>query len=588
MLPSLWAFPLLYLGAVGTLTLGAEAQNESNGAAIKARFTGLNLRAMPLGDSITFGVGSSTGDGYRRDLQSFILNDSNTLDYIGSLKAGDFADNDNEGHSGAVISQIAAFAEPTLRQRPNVVFLLAGTNDINNGLNISTAPDRLIALVDHIFAICPDSVVLVGTIPRNGDPAKEPLVTTYNAAVQQRVLNRTATGEHIVLVGMDSIGAADMVDTLHPNDAGYIKMATAWYQGLTTAAANGWTHAPVAPDVHHQNEYCGSNPNWIGMGVIATGPGLGTNGGLSNCLASSTSSTQCTCVLPGPTSVGQSVSKPASGNCADLNDNSTSVRFADLNGDGRAEYLWLDINGATTAFLNSGGPTTVGFLPQGVIATGVGAKREQVHFADLNGDGRAEYLWVHDDGSVDGWFNAGGPDNGPNAAKINWVAQGTVATGIGRDGAGVRFADLNGDGRSEYIYMEENGAMTAWLNIAGPNNGPNAAQPGWLAQGVVATGPANGVTRDYIILADINGDGRADYLTVDKTTGAVAAWINGGGPDEELNAAKVSWIFQGTIATGVGDIGWNIQFADLTGDGRSEYIDVAYNTSGASAWLNGC
>lgn len=34
---------------------------------------------------------------------------------------------------------------------------------------------------------------------------------------------------------------------------------------------------------------------------------------------------------------------------------------------------------------------------------------------DLNGDGRAEYLFVHDDGSVDAWLNLGGPDDGPNA-----------------------------------------------------------------------------------------------------------------------------------------------------------------------------
>jgi hypothetical protein len=172
---------------------------------------------MPLGDSITFGVGSSTGDSYRRDLQQLILaNNTNTLDYIGSLKAGDFADDDNEGHSGAVISQIAAFAEPTLRQRPNLVLLLAGTNDINNGLNISAAPDRLMALVDHILDICPDAVVLVGSIPRNGDPNKEPLVVTYNNAVKQDVLTRTSAGKHIVLVDMGGIGSADMVDTLHP------------------------------------------------------------------------------------------------------------------------------------------------------------------------------------------------------------------------------------------------------------------------------------------------------------------------------------------------------------------------------------
>lgn len=30
----------------------------------------------------------------------------------------------------------------------------------------------------------------------------------------------------------------------------------------------------------------------------------------------------------------------------------TAVHFADFNGDGRSEYLWVDNNGAVTAFLN--------------------------------------------------------------------------------------------------------------------------------------------------------------------------------------------------------------------------------------------
>jgi hypothetical protein len=72
---------------------------------------------------------------------------------------------------------------------------------------------------------------------------------------------------------------------------------------------------------------------------------------------------------------------------------------------------------------------------------------------DLNGDGRAEYLFVHDDGSVDAWLNLGGPDDGPNvrlhwlganviltffqAAKVVWSPSGSIATGIGEDGTGI-------------------------------------------------------------------------------------------------------------------------------------------------------
>lgn len=63
---------------------------------------------------------------------------------------------------------------------------------------------------------------------------------------------------------------------------------------------------------------------------------------------------------------------------------------------------------------------------------------------ELNGDGRAEYLKVNDDGSVECWLSAGGTDNGPNVAKVTWIPQGNIASGVGKDGAGLQFADLNG------------------------------------------------------------------------------------------------------------------------------------------------
>ncbi|KAJ6448628.1 hypothetical protein C8R45DRAFT_850221, partial [Mycena sanguinolenta] len=285
---------------------------------------------------------------------------------------------------------------------------------------------------------------------------------------------------------------------------------------------------------------------WFPQGEIANGAGLGPNGGMFDCVLEYVPEEQdCGCEFTEPNVPAQAFPIPASGNCSDLNDNSTAVRFADLNGDGRAEYLWLDNKGVTTAFLNLGSTQSgsnagqVQWLPSGVIATGVGATRSQVQFADLNGDGRAEYLWVHDDGSVEAWLNLGGPDDGPDvrsAAKVSWFPAGTIATGIGEDGAGVRFADLNGDGRAEYLWLDENGAMTA----------------------------------------------------VTHTGGVVEAWINGGGPNNGPNAAQVVWFPQGVIATGVGTSGLGVQFADLDGDGRAEYLDVNYLTSAVNAWLNGC
>lgn len=261
----------------------------------------------------------------------------------------------------------------------------------------------------------------------------------------------------------------------------------------------------------------------------------------------------------------------------------TAVRFGDLNGDGKSDFLYVDRVGAVRAFLNVGEGTKVSWLDQGIIATGVGATRGTVQFADINGDGRVDYLWVHDDGSVDCWLNRGGPDNGPNAGKIAWHPQERIASGIGKDGAGVRFADLNGDGRAEYLYVNTDSSVEAYLNMGPGGGGADSGVVGWSSQGVVATGV--GVTRENVVFADMNGDGKADYLAVSRTDGSVRMWLNGGSAD---NGARVNWASHGTIATGVGTTGQGLQFGDLNGDLRAEYLDVAYDTSATNAWLNGC
>ncbi|KAJ6508146.1 hypothetical protein C8R45DRAFT_966453, partial [Mycena sanguinolenta] len=513
---------------------------------------GLKLRALPAGDSITYGFLSTNGNGYRYNLQQVIMNPpwaggtvTAIVDYIGSVNSGTMPDPENEGHSGAEIATIGADLLPDLSQNPNVIFLLAGTNDINNNDDIADAPARLLAVVDQITATLPTAALLVGTLPLNGNADIEVNVETFNYNITQELLRRAADGVRVYPVPMENIGPTDMADSLHPNDEGYEIMANCWFSALWQVAEWGWID-PATGDLSTggNKEYCSTYPVWYPQGEIADGHSLGPNGGLFNC-QEDLKEHDCGCDFTEPNVPAQAFPIPASGNCSSLNDNSTAVRFADLNGDGRAEYLWLDTQGATTAFLNLG-------------STQTGAPRYQVQFAgmapflspapnpnfggqftDLNGDGRAEYLWVHDDGSVDAWLNLGGPDKGTDAAKVSWFPAGTIATGIGEDGAGVRFADLNGDGRAEYLWIDENGAMTAYLNLGSETGGEGAANVGWLAQGVVATGPGNGVTRDNVILADINGDGRADYLTVTHTGGVVEAWLNGGAPNDGPNAAQV-------------------------------------------------
>ncbi|KAI1859628.1 uncharacterized protein JN550_011936 [Neoarthrinium moseri] len=68
------------------------------------------LRIMPIGASVTFGVGSTTGNSYRKDLQDLLVAQGSTVTYVGTHKNGNFANNECQAVSGFVIRQIAEAA----------------------------------------------------------------------------------------------------------------------------------------------------------------------------------------------------------------------------------------------------------------------------------------------------------------------------------------------------------------------------------------------------------------------------------------------------------------------------------------------
>ena len=111
--------------------------------------------------------------------------------------------------------------------------------------------------------------------------------------------------------------------------------------------------------------------------------------------------------------------------------------------------------------------------------------------------GKDEYLWVNQTtGSVIGYYNKYG-------TAAPWVAINggkSIASGVGR-GAGVRFADLDGDGKDDYFFVHTDGAVDAYIN-------KGVKSDGWAWQQVsnVATG-VPGATQQTVLFADINGDG---------------------------------------------------------------------------------
>ena len=71
-------------------------------------------------------------------------------------------------------------------------------------------------------------------------------------------------------------------------------------------------------------------------------------------------------------------------------------------------------------------------------------------------------------------------------------------------------------------------------------------------------------------LADINGDGRDDFVYVDPLNGSVTAWYNGGAIPSSGSAFQWNW--QNVVSSGGSSRGECVEFGKLYGEGRADYI----------------
>lgn len=287
---------------------------------------GTKLRILPLGDSITYGYQSrddgNGGNGYRLQLQND-LSGSKQL-FVGSVRSGNMANSANEGHSGATISQIQGFAANSLGQRPNIVLIHAGTNDLHSSdpaESYDGAPDRLNSLINAVISTCPDATVLVAQIIHAGDAPSDSRFQTFNSKIPGIVSAQIAKGhKNIAAVDMGSVTSNYLIDGLHPTNAGYQKMGDLWFSAIQKAASNGWIKDPVGPDPSTGGgagkQECGSGLFWYPAqngAQIASGVGHGGDSKLAT-----------NWVPSNPLQI-------ASG----IGHNATGVQLADLDGDGK-------------------------------------------------------------------------------------------------------------------------------------------------------------------------------------------------------------------------------------------------------------
>lgn len=124
--------------------------------------------------------------------------------------------------------------------KPDIILIMLGTNDINQGYEIESAPKRLRVLLDKIYSLpnIGTPKIFLATIPPNGKTEEVKTNTViFNKSVPLIVSDYKAQGKDIYFVDQftpinDDYEAAMCSDNLHPNSKGNDLMAQQWFEAI--------------------------------------------------------------------------------------------------------------------------------------------------------------------------------------------------------------------------------------------------------------------------------------------------------------------------------------------------------------------
>ncbi len=229
--------------------------------------------------------------------------------------------------------------------------------------------------------------------------------------------------------------------------------------------------------------------------------------------------------------------------------------IGDFNADSKADILWRNTDGNLVDWSMDGSQilSSQGITAQG-SAVAPGASWSVAGIGDFNGDGASDILWRNANGTLIDWTMNGSAITSSQDVTLS----GTLATpdaswsiaGIG---------DFNGDGHSDLLWRNANGALTEWAM-----NGPQIGS----AQDITLDGRTVAPDASWSVAAigDFNADGHSDILWRD-TNGTLIEWALQGA--QITSSQQVT--FQGSPA--MPDASWQIaQIGDFNGDGASDIL----------------
>ena len=199
-------------------------------------FSQKTISILAIGTSITYGIGSSDGTGYRKVLYEKLLMKQFDVKMLGSVEAGKFLQPKCEAYPGKVISFLQDSVLPKASNlKPDYVLLEVGVNDMSFPVDPEHAPFRLSNLLDKISSTYPEAKILLASLT----PIWTNRLLEYNKSLPGIIDLKRKQGIKLYLCDMFNagIGINEVPDAIHPNDAGFAKMANVWASAILSLEA---------------------------------------------------------------------------------------------------------------------------------------------------------------------------------------------------------------------------------------------------------------------------------------------------------------------------------------------------------------
>jgi hypothetical protein len=181
------------------------------------------------------------------------------------------------------------------------------------------------------------------------------------------------------------------------------------------------------------------------------------------------------------------------------------MQYADVNGDGRFDALYFDTARSSGVWVSLS--TGAGFAASSKWLQHGPSTPDQIQYADVNGDGKADALYFDAWRSRGVWVSVSTGSGFANPTR--WLQHGTSLP------SQIRYADVNADGRADALYFDTFRSNGVWVSLS---SGSAFGTPTlWLQHGAS--------TSDQLQYADVNGDGRKDAIYFD-TSRSNGVWVS--------------------------------------------------------------